>query len=58
MALVRPAPSIEVSATPVAPVETGVRLRVGTVDVEVERGFHGETLQRVLRVLEERRAAR
>lgn len=57
MALVRPAPSarsIEVTATPVAPVETGVHLRVGAVHVEVERGFDGQTLKRVLQVLEER----
>ena len=57
MALVRPARSIEVTATPVTPAETGVRLRVGAVHVEVERGFDGQTLKRVLQVLEERGAA-
>ena len=57
MARVRPAPSIEVTAT-VAPAETAVRLRVGAVQVEVERGFDEHTLMRVLQVLEERGTSR
>ena len=50
MALVRPVRSVEITAATVRP--TGVRLSVGAVRVEVERGFDEETLSRVLAVLE------
>jgi hypothetical protein len=50
MALVRPVRPTEAVATTMR--GTGVRLSVGAVRVEVERGFDEETLSRVLSVLE------
>ncbi len=58
MALVRPTRSVEVTAAPATLAAPGVRLRVGAVHVEVDRGFDGETLMRVLHVLDQRGAAR
>ena len=56
MARVVPAPRVEVAA--LVDDGTGVALRVGRVHIEVERGFDGETLSRVLSVLERRGAGR
>ncbi|MCA9535822.1 MAG: hypothetical protein KC593_19185 [Myxococcales bacterium] len=50
MALVRPTRPVETIVTVAR--GTGVRLSVGAVRVEVERGFDEETLSRVLAVLE------
>ena len=50
IALVRPARPAEITTTTVR--GTGVRLLVGAVRVDVERGFDEETLSRVLAVLE------
>jgi hypothetical protein len=58
MALVRPTRTAEVVATTVAPAASGVRMRMSGVHVEVDREFDGETLLRVLGVLERRGAAR
>jgi hypothetical protein len=56
MALVRPAGAATMAATKPPALGVGVRLRVGEVCVELAPGFDGETLARVLDVLEQREA--
>jgi hypothetical protein len=58
MALVRPARPVAVATSEFPSIGSGVRLRVGTVCVEVAPGLDVTTMAQVVDVLEQRGAAR